>query len=335
MADVKAAHDKRHWSNIAEAGTLFGLQFLRFVHQVFGRWLVTVFLVPTVAYFMLFRGQSRRASQDFLRTHYKAFPDYWQQPPRWLDSAKHFFVFAQTVVDKLLSWFIEIDVNDFVIEHPERIEELMQDSRGQLIIGSHMGNLEYCRGFMHRYRDKHINILVHDKHSQNYNTIMQQLNPDSRLHVFQVSEFDVPTMLQIKAKIDAGEWVFIAGDRSPLSGAERTVEVDFMGRPAQLPIGPYMLAKGLGCPVKLMFSYCDYLGKEAAGASDSGAKKVHFEVMAFTDKLTFTRGNKQTQLQAYAQQFADALAQQCAKAPYQWFNFYDFWAEQPAESNSH
>jgi len=362
--EQKLGNQKTHWSNIAEAGTLFGLQFLRFVHQVFGRWLVTVFLMPTVVYFMLFRGDSRRASQDFLQAHFARYPNYWQKPPGWFDSAKHFYVFAETVVDKLLSWFIDIDVDDFVIEHPERIEELMQDTRGQLIIGSHMGNLEYCRGFMHRYKDKHINILVHDKHSQNYNTIMQQLNPDSRLHVFQVAEFDVPTMLKIKAKIDAGEWVFIAGDRSPLSGVERTVEVDFMGRTAQLPIGPYMLAKGLGCPVKLMFSYCDYLpSSTAAGALPSNtvagalplsrpenelstkeatsaasiidnkqanrAKKVHFEVVSFADKLTFTRGDKQAQLQAYAQQFADALEAQCAKAPFQWFNFYDFWADTP------
>ena len=220
---------KLHWSNITEAGTLFGLQFLRFIHTVFGRWLVSVFLIPTVAYFMLFRGQSRRASQAYLHAHYQQYPEYWRKPPTWIDSAKHFYVFAETVVDKLLSWFVEIDADDFLIEHPERIEALMADKRGQLIIGSHMGNLEYCRGFMHRYKDKHINILVHDKHSENYNTIMQQLNPDSRLNVFQVSEFDVPTMLQIKSKIDAGEWVFIAGDRSPLSGTERTVEVQFLG----------------------------------------------------------------------------------------------------------
>ncbi len=319
---MSAHHSKSHWSNIAEAGTLFGLQFLRIIYQVFGRWLVSLFLLPTVAYFMLFRGQSRRASHAFLQAHYQQYPEYWAKKPTWFDSAKHFYVFAETVVDKLLSWFVKIDVNNFIIEHPERIDELMQDSRGQLIIGSHMGNLEYCRGFMHRYKDKHINILVHDKHSQNYNTIMQQLNPESRLNVFQVSEFDVPTMLIIKQKIDAGEWVFIAGDRSPLSGAERTVTVDFLGKKAQLPIGPYMLAKGLGCPVKLMFSYCDYLSKDK-----HQAKRVHFEVVPFVDKLVLARGDREAQIQAYAQQFSDALQAQCAKAPYQWFNFYDFWAD--------
>jgi predicted LPLAT superfamily acyltransferase len=227
-------------------------------------------------------------------------------------------VFAETVVDKLLSWFVDIDATRFVIAHPERVDEIMSDARGQLIIGSHFGNLEYCRGFMHRYRDKVINILVHDKHSENYNTVMRQLNPDSRLNVFQVTDFDIPTMLKIKAKIDAGEWVFIAGDRSPLSGELRTVPATFLNRCAQLPVGPYLLAKGLGCPVKMMFSYCDYF---AAG------KPVYFDIVALADKVTLDRKQRSAQLQNYAQRYADALQQQCAKAPFQWFNFYDFWAQ--------
>lgn len=316
---IESTTEKPHWSSIREAGTLFGLQFLGFVYKVFGRWPVTLCLLPTVAYFVLFKGATRSSSQEYLQKHYQSYPEQWAKKPNLWSTCKHLFLFAETVVDKLLSWIIEIDADNFVIDHPERIEALMADDRGQLIIGSHMGNLEYCRGFMHRYKSKSINILVHDQHSQNYNTIMQQLNPDSRLNVFQVSEFDIPTMLSIKAKIDAGEWVFIAGDRSPLSGTERTAEVQFLGQTAQLPIGPYMLAKGLGCPVKLMFSYCDYFRK---------GKPVHFEVVNFSDRVMFDRKQRQQQIQEYAQQFADELSAQCKKAPYQWFNFYDFWANQ-------
>jgi len=317
MTENPVPQARPHWSSIREAGTLFGLQFLRFIHKVFGRWLVSICLLPTVAYFVFLRPVSRRSSQAYLTQHYHQYPELWRKTPRLWATCKHFYVFAETVVDKLLSWFVKIDVDQFVIEHPERIDDIMSDARGQLIIGSHTGNLEYCRGFMHRYRDKVINILVHDKHSVNYNTIMQQMNSDSRLNVFQVEEFDIPTMLKIKSKIDAGEWVFIAGDRSPLSGSVRTVPVQFLGKTAHLPIGPYMLAKGLACPVKMMFSYCDYFGK---------GKPVYFAVIPFAEQVTLDRKQRDKQLQAYAQTFANALEKQCVEAPYQWFNFYDFWA---------
>jgi predicted LPLAT superfamily acyltransferase len=317
---LKDDNSRTHWASVRESGTLFGLRFLRFIHDVFGRWLVSLMLLPTVAYFLIFRPLARHSSQDFLKTHYEQYPVYWKSQPNIWNTVLHMQTFAETVVDKLLSWSVNLDIDQFVIENPQHVEALRKDPRGQLIIGSHMGNLEYCRGFMHRYKNKVVNILVHDKHSKNYNALMQELNPESRLNVFQVEEFDIPTMLLIKSKIDAGEWVFIAGDRSPLSGVERTALVEFFGRKAYFPIGPYMLAKGLGCPVKLMFSYCDY----RANKKD---QKIHFQVVPFAEKVIIDRNKRDEQLQAYAQQFARELERQCAKVPYQWFNFYDFWAE--------
>jgi predicted LPLAT superfamily acyltransferase len=122
---------KPHWSSIREAGTLFGLKFLGFVYKVFGRWPVTICLIPTVAYFVLFRGATRRSSQEYLQNHYQQFPEQWAKPPGLGSTYKHLFLFAETVVDKLLSWVMEIDADNFVIEHPERIEALMADDRGQ------------------------------------------------------------------------------------------------------------------------------------------------------------------------------------------------------------
>ncbi|MGH1428520.1 MAG: hypothetical protein ACRBEE_11325 [Arenicella sp.] len=314
----KPVQEKQHWASIQEAGTLFGLKFLWGVHKVLGRKAVSILLYPTVVYFILFRPASRAASLDFLRTHAKAYPQMWKTEPGIRHAARHFFEFAETVVDKLLAWYVHIDADSFDVQNPHVIENLMADERGQLVIGTHMGNLEYCRGFMQRYRDKVINILIYDKHAANYAAIMQALNPDSRLNIFQVDDFEVDTMLKLKAKIDQGEWVFIAGDRIPLTGLARTVDVDFMQRTAPLPIGPYMLAKALGCPVKLMFAYRDYSIKE---------EKVFFEVVPFAEKIEFSRKNRMADIQAYAQRFAQEFETHCAKVPYQWFNFFPFWKD--------
>ncbi|NND00085.1 MAG: hypothetical protein HKN85_07885 [Gammaproteobacteria bacterium] len=317
MAD-RVASNSTHWSSIKEAGTLLGLRFLWLMHRVFGRWMVSLMLLPTVAYFIIFRPQTRRSSKDFLITHYRRYPEYWSHRPDLRNVARHFWEFAETVVDKLLSWFVEIDAAQFDIADADYIEQLMADSRGRLIVGSHFGNLEYCRGFVHRYRDKVINILIHDKHSENYNALMQQVNSESRINIFQVTEFDIPNMLRIKAKIDIGEWMFIAGDRSPPSGTRRTVEVQFMGRPAALPIGPYLLAHGLACPVEMLFTFCDYSSKD---------RRIRVELINFAERIVISRKNREQELQHYAQQYAAALEQRCARAPYQWFNFYDFWAQ--------
>lgn len=320
--DASAAkHNKNHWASLQEAGTLTGLRFLFLLYRLFGKGFYSLVMYPVALYFVLFNGVSRRASQQFLTKHWQAQPDFWKQKPGLWNSVIHFKQFAETILDKGLAWYSEVTEDEFIIEDFSIIETLMADTRGQLIIGTHFGNLEYCRGFMQRYKEKIINILVYDKHSANFVQIMQKLNPESRVNIFQVDEFDVATILLLKQKIDRGEWVFIAGDRIPLTGLERTLEVNFLGETAPLPMGPYLLAKALDCPVKLMFGYRHpRLGKD----------KVYFEVVPFADVISFSRKDRQQKLQGYAQQFASHLERHCLQAPYQWFNFYDFW--QPAKA---
>jgi predicted LPLAT superfamily acyltransferase len=292
------------------------MRFIYFLYRVFGRWIFSLIMYPVALYFVLFRKSQREASHQFLVAHYRKNPSYWRIKPNNFHVLLHFKSFAEVILDKMLGWLVDIKESDFVLTSPQLIKELLEDQRGQLIVGSHFGNLEFCRGFMHRYKSKVINILLYDKHAGNFVKMMQKENQDSRLNVFQVDEFDVTTIITLRNKIDAGEWVFIAGDRIPLSGLKRTVDVDFMGHSAPLPIGPYMLAKALACPVKFMFAY----------RHKSENNKVVFDVIPVCDRLVLSRKEQLNDIRKYAQKFASRLEEHSLEAPYQWFNFYDFWS---------
>jgi predicted LPLAT superfamily acyltransferase len=307
-----------HWATLKESGTYSGLRFLFFLNNVLGRKVYSLIVYPVALYFVIFNAKSRRASQQYLLLHWHKNSQALKNKPNLRNSVIHFKYFAEAVLDKALAWSSDIPEDTFVAVDPSCIDEMMADKRGQLIIGSHFGNLEYCRGFMQRYKDKIINILVYDKHSANFVQIMQKINPDSRINIFQVDEFDIATILLLKQKTDAGEWVFIAGDRIPLAGVEHTVEVSFLDKAARLPIGPYLLAKALACPVKLMFGYRH---------PDLPENKICFDVVKFTERLSFTRKNRDEVMQQFAQQFISVLERHCLQAPYQWFNFYDFWVD--------
>lgn len=311
-----------HWSTMQESGTIRGILFLLWLQRLFGRGFFNVLLYPIMVYFFLLNRRARKASLDFLQTHARRYPNYWQgKTPNYSDVFRHMYSFGQCILDKLLAWSIPIHEQDFEIANEPLLADFMAKTQGQLIIGSHLGNLEYCRGFVQRYKAKTINALVYDQHSANFVAAMQKINPASRIHIYQVNELDIPLILQLKAKIDNGEWLFIAGDRIPLSGEARTVTVDFLGRPAQLPIGPYMLAKVLQCEVQLMFSY-------------RNANKIYFELVPFAPQVKLPRNDGGAQLQAYAQQYAQALEQQAARAPLQWFNFYPYWASSQSAAES-
>jgi predicted LPLAT superfamily acyltransferase len=312
--------NRHHWANIREAGTLAGFRFLGFINRVFGRGIFTLFLYPAIVYFVLARPVARKASLDFLRTHYVMQPDYWSKQPGIFAVIKHFMTFGQSVLDKLLAWTTDINPDQFTFVDRQPIDRLHSDPRGNLIIGSHHGNLEFCRGYMQRAEKKQVNILVHDAHSVNFAEMMSRTNSESRLNIYQVEDLDIALVLKLKNKIENGEWLFIAGDRVPVSGTARTTEVSFMGRTARLPIGPYLLAQSLGCPVYSMFAYrCD--------------DKIKLEVVKLSDKLVVDRNNRDQSLNNFARRYAAELEARCLAEPYQWFNFYDFWHNGSAPDN--
>ena len=105
----------------------------------------------------------------------------------------------------------------------------------------------------------------------------------------------------------------IVGDRTPPAENGRVVSADFLGSPALFPQGPFILAAILECPVFLFVCV-------------RGAKgyRVHFE--PFAERIKLPRRQREAVIAAHAQRYADRLAALCRETPFQWFNFFDFWA---------
>ena len=326
MTDIPTLANKHaHWSSLQEAGTLFGMRLLLLFYRYFGRRAFSVILGPIVLYFIVLRPHSRESSRNYLLTHSKYFPNAWNQPITLKYIYKHFKCFAETILDKVLAWNNNISKEELEIPNSLSAKTLINSDKGQLLIGAHFGNLEFCRSFIQSEHNKTINILVYDRHSTNFISMMQQINPDSRLNIFQVDEFDISTVLKLREKVDQGEWVFIAADRIPVTGLNPTAKVSFLGRDALFPIGPYYLAHALGCPVSLIFAY---------RYTDDNTSKIMLDIVPFSDKISLTRESRNSDLAKYAKKFSIELERQCQRAPLQWFNFYDFWATQNTKPNN-
>ncbi|MCG7944645.1 MAG: lipid A biosynthesis acyltransferase, partial [Candidatus Thiodiazotropha taylori] len=50
----------------------------------------------------------------------------------------------------------------------------------------------------------------------------------------------------------------------------------------------------------------------------------------FTDRVELERGRREEMLQIWTQRYADRLEFYARHAPYNWFNFYDFWGRDDA-----
>lgn len=308
-----------HWARVNEATFVPGMRLLFWLCRAFGRWPVRVVLYPIVAWYMAARPAARRASRDYLRRlarHAGAIG----APQRKISVARHFAAFAETILDKMLLWSGWFEYDRVKVHGYDPIAAEFAAKRGALLICCHLGNLDLSRVVSRRRADGKLTVLLHTKHAERFNRLLAQLDPKSQLNLMQVTEMSPAMAIALSEKIAGGEFVAIAGDRIPVTRAPRVAWARFLGERAPFPVGPYILASVLQCPVYLLFSMRS--GRES---------HIYFE--PFRDAIRLPRRSRDDALAALAADYAARLEYFCLREPLQWFNFYDFW-KLPTESDA-
>lgn len=306
----------KHWSKQSESGTYYGMKLLLAIYSLFGRQVFKWSLKPVMFYYSLFAKKTTLVSNEYL-TNLK---DYAAQQnitlPSNLTAYRHLSSFAETMLDKLAAWKGDFSLENLTFHNQDVIIEARARQRGCVILGSHLGNLELFRALSKEHKDLKINALVFTEHAQRFNAVMEAVNPDSSLNVIQVSEIGPDTAIMLDQKIEDGEWVVIVGDRTSIGVDKKVVWVDFLGKPAPFPQGPFLLASILKAPVYLLF-----------GLRDDSKKEAHFDLYfeRFSEQLILPRGQREEALQNTASQYAARLQFYTLKAPLQWYNFFNFW----------
>jgi predicted LPLAT superfamily acyltransferase len=272
-----------------------------------------VLLAPVVLYFYATAGEQRRASLEFLE---RAFAAHGMgRRPSHRDGYRHFLSFARRAVDNLAAWTGRLTSAD-VVPTDGLLDELVAQPAGALFIVSHHGNVDVSRASLDGATRRRVVVLMHTRHAESYNRVLREFNPEAALNIFQVTDMGPDVAIHLQQRIEQGDWLFIAGDRTPVGGG-RAVKARFLGAGAEFPQGPYLLAALLGCPVYLFFCRRD------------GARYV-VTVERFADRLVLPRGGRAQAMAAYAEAYASRLEKHVLEDPLQWYNFYDFW--QPART---
>ncbi|ATG91600.1 hypothetical protein [Methylomonas koyamae] len=301
---------QRHWSQMQDWSLDWGMRLLFAVYRRCGRRMLQVFLYPVVSYYWLANAEARRASRDYL-ARLAAFEPDLKLSACLFHSYRHFLNFANAIIDKLAAWSGLIDINDVEFVGREQLLADLGAGRGALLLASHLGNPEVCRVMADRDAAVKITVLVHTKHAAKFNRLLRLYNPGSAMNLLQVTEINAATAMLLAEKIEQGELVVIAADRTPVNGG-RTLSVDFLGAAAKLPIGPFVLAGLLKCPVYYLFCI-----------KQDNRHRIVFERAG--DALSWRREQRDAAVRQAASQYAQRLQTYTVSAPLQWFNFYDFW----------
>ncbi|SIS40250.1 hypothetical protein [Neptunomonas antarctica] len=307
----------KHWSKIGETGTLLGMKILLAVYRIFGRRGFRVLLFPVMSYYYLTQKKARDASRQYLNK----LSLYTQTPEAEnnLSTFQHFLMFGEVLLDKFLVWMGHIRREDVIFETPDAFEKIDSSNRGGIIIVSHLGNTEVCSALAHQLPDIRLTVLVYTQHAEKFNALMKKVNNSARIEMLQVTEMTPATAMLLSERVEAGEFIVIAGDRTPVTGHARTSRVSFLGSPALMPQGAFILSGLLKCPVYLMFCL-----KQQA--------HYHIYLEHFTEQLRFSRKERPTAIQDAVQRYAARLEHYSLIAPLQWFNFFPFWADATDDS---
>jgi predicted LPLAT superfamily acyltransferase len=292
------------------------MRFGAFCYRALGRRLAEALAHVVVAYFFATDRAGRAASAAYLRRVY-ATPvgaALLGRPPGAWQSFLHYRAFALSIVDRMDIWCGRADDFEFHTHGIESFHRLRAQGRGALVLGAHLGSFDALRLLADRSGFK-ANVLMFTANAERINTVFRELSPASEARVIQVEPSAVQTVFAIRECLRRGELVCMLSDRVEPGSGRRTCIVPLLGSPVELPQAPFLLAHLLGCPVVLM------LGLR------TGPRRYEIFAEMLAERVTLPRSERERAVEERVRDYAGRLERHCLEAPFQWFNFYDYWGD--------
>ncbi|MHC4393703.1 MAG: LpxL/LpxP family acyltransferase, partial [Planctomycetota bacterium] len=304
------------WQTVAERGSVLGLRITAGFYKLFGRTLtLIVFVVPLSTYFWATGRQARNASRQYLDRLRETPGGKGALPrsPNWRSTFRHIFEFATTILDRFCFFTGNTKGFEVVFERRDHILKHLDRGQGVLLVGSHLGCLDVMR-VLASERRMPVNVVMYTQHAERINGLLRRLNPNLDMRAIQLQPGQIGPVFDIRDRLARGELVAILGDRVAAHDRARVTRVPFLGHPADFPQGAWILAHLLECPVVLLHGL------------RTGSRRYEVIAEPIADRVELPRKTREEALQVLITRYAKHLETYCRKAPYQWFNFYDFWA---------
>jgi len=288
------------WRQAPERSHRAALRLMRWIALTLGRPVARALLHPITAYFLAFSPRARRASAGYLSR-------VLGRPPRVGERYRHFHDFAATVLDRVYLLHERFELFDIEVRGETALRGELAHGEGALLVGAHLGSFEALRALGRRSTGLRVAMVMYEDNARMLNETLAALSPTARQDVIALGRFDA--MLRVRDFLAGGGIVGVLGDRSLEDEDVRAVP--FLGAPARFPVGPMRMASLLR--LRVLFMAGLYLGGRRY--------RLHFEPLA--DFSVDPQPAPEAALQAYVA----CLERHCREAPFNWFNFYDVWAD--------
>lgn len=291
------------WVTRPERSNMLALRFIVWVALTLGRRVARLFLYPICLYFLLFAGEARAASKKYLRK-------VLGREPRISDGLRHIHTFASTILDRVFLLNGCFDKFDVHAHLDDAAQAMIANKQGCILLGAHLGSFEITRAYAHMIQGPPASVVMYEENARKLNAVLKAINPDLARQVIGLGKID--SMLKVEQALQRGEFIGFLADRG-LEHGGGSITCDFMGEPVKFPVGPLRMAYMLKSPVFLM-----------AGLYRGGNRyDLYFEQLV--DMSAQEGVPRDEVLRQAMQRYVAGVERHCRNAPYNWFNFYDFW----------
>lgn len=305
-----------HWSKLKEkAAGKYRLLFLLKIYQHCGKRVLRFHLAIIVLTVLIFSKPTRTSSRQYLNRIYKLKKPAFKKP-NFISSYKQLFCFADSLADRVASWLGNINLDSIHIHTKpvfNRFVSEIKQGQGAFFICSHLGNMEILRA-IGSFKEAKINAVVQIAHTSTFNNFLKKLHPKVSTNLISATDIGIDTIINLKEKLQQGELVVIAADRTAAKNPDKNLMANFLGEPVAFPKGIFVMASLMECPI--YFSFCL--------KDDHGNYNLYFYQTEIKFSQT-TRKYREENIQKLAEEYASHLETLCLAYPYQWFNFFDFW----------
>ena len=279
-------------------GTVFGFKVFIFFIKHFGIKASYALMHLPIPYFCLFLRSNVRGLHYYFNK--RLGYSWWQST---LSIYKTFYVFGQSLIDKIaISGGLRDDYT-FEFDGVEHIDAILEQGKGGILISAHMGNFELAQHFFRvRRQNMAISIVITDQDHEDIKNYLGRYLKRDQTHFIIVKD-DMSHVFKIHKALSENRIICIAGDR--YMDNTKCMEAELLGKTAKFPMGPFHLGSRLEVPVLFV-----HVMREP---------KKHYHLFARrVDKNGLDAEN-------LLKKYVDHLENMIATYPLQWFNFYDFW----------
>jgi predicted LPLAT superfamily acyltransferase len=302
------AHGTRpEWATRRERGSVRLIRLMTWLSLALGRRVTRTIVYGIAAYFFVSSPAAARASRDYLN---RALGRH----ARPSDGYRHILSFASTIHDRVYLLNRRYDLFDIEIVGKDIALEALAPCDGKkpgaFLMGAHLGSFEVIHALARQQPGVRAAMAMFEDNAKKIGVMVNAVNPEAQQAIIPLGRVD--SMLNVEKALDDGMFVGVLGDRTLVD--DRCVRCDFLGRPVELSSSPFRMAAVLRRPVIFMAGI--YLG--------GNRYAVHFERLA--DFSSTPREARAAAIDAAVVRYAAVLERHCRAAPYNWFNFFDFWA---------